>query len=109
MGYIAHHAIAVTASDKGNANTGRQKAESMGLQCTDIVGSNTNGYYSFLIIPDGSKEGWDASDKGNHARKEWCDWARDAYAQNVWLDWVLVRFGGDDPDRASIDDHNGLG
>jgi len=107
MGYIKHHAIIVTAGDKGNANTGKQKAESLGLECTEIVGSRINGYYTFVIIPDGSKEGWADSNKGDEARAEWIKWARSAYTSGVWLDWALVRFGGDDSDMAEIEDHNG--
>lgn len=107
MGYIKHHAIVVTAGDKGNANTGKQKAEALGLECTTIVGSRINGYYSFLIIPDGSKEGWVDSDKGNEARSAWIAWVKESYIKGVWLDWALVRFGGDDSDCAELEDHGG--
>ena len=106
MGYIAHHAIIVTARSESDATKAQDFALSLSLICSDVEPSKINGYHSFMIIPDGSKEGWQASADGDAARASWCKWAREARKQHLYLDWVLVRFGGDEPDRACVEDHS---
>jgi hypothetical protein len=84
----------------------RAKAIEMGLPCSEIVHSRSNGYVSFLIAPDGSKEGWEASNAGEKQRAEWIAWSREGYRG---IDWAHVAFGGDDPQFASLSDHNAKG
>lgn len=52
-----------------------------------------NGYQSFFIPPDGSKERWDASDEGNRRRNEFIKWLK---SRKVLVDWVEVQFGDDE-------------
>lgn len=101
MGYIAHHAIVVTSGSTERIAAARAKAIELGLDATGIVTSRTNSYETFLITPDGGKEGMDASALGDEARAAWIDWARGQY-----IDWALIRFGGDDSEYARIEDHN---
>jgi len=102
MGYIRHDAIVVTASDYNNRLTvALEKAKQLGLPCSEIVPSPTNGYGSFLIAPDGSKEGWETSNSGNDAREAWKKWTNDKY-----IDWAHVTYGGDDSNLAQLTDHN---
>lgn len=99
MGYIKHNAIVVVAGEDDIEKI-HQKAIEI-FSKTDfkaerligsIIPSITNGDASFFIAPDGSKEGWDKSDTCNDLRKELMDWLCD----NTYVDYVEVRFGGDD-------------
>lgn len=104
MGYIRHHAIIVTAWDSRQLATCIAKAEELGLVHTEITESKINGYASFMIVPDGSKEGWGDSDEGESARAQWVKWAKES--KNLWADWVLLNYGGDEPANTRIIDHN---
>lgn len=107
MGYIAHEAIIVTGSGTKYLKPALEKARALGLPCSEPVCSPFNGYVSFLIAPDGSKEGWDESLKGEEAREEWIKFVRTT--KGFWCDWIHVRYGGDEPHLASVADHNGKG
>ena len=77
MGYMSRHAIVVTSWDKRSINTAHQKANKLFegiLKTTEITPEVTNGYRSFLIPPDGSKEGWSTSDLGDKARDKFINW-----------------------------------
>jgi len=116
VGYIAHHAIVVTSWQDGaveaaharaveefaeiDALVGRGGAHTV----SPIVGSVVNGVRSFLVGPDGSKEGWGTSDEGDAARARFIRWLRDA---DYYLDWFEIRYGGDDPDVVVVRHHNG--
>lgn len=104
MGYIAHHAIIVTGEEEA-VQIAREKAISLELCCSEIVRSWYNGYTSFLIAPDGSKEGWDTSNEQQARREEWIEWLRKSH--DLYLSWALVRYGGDDPELAAVEDHDG--
>ena len=122
MGYIAHHTIVVTswdysaAFDKDRsmfAETARQKAIEIfgpGL-VSNMVDSWINGYKTFFIAPDGSKEGWDESNKGDSLRKEFKKWLESqAYEDGSnHYDWAEIRFGGDEPQYGNVMDYNGKG
>jgi hypothetical protein len=97
MGYIRHDAIIATSWDKKYLRPALAKAEELGLDCSEIVDSGTNGYCHFLIAPDGSKEGWPESDKGDEARLAWKNWADDAWTKdNLYVYWVHVGYAGDE-------------
>lgn len=112
MGYIRHQAIIVTGSDYSDIGgvhstaLARDKAVELDLPCSEIVQSFANGYTSFLIAPDGSKEGWGMSNEQEGKRLEWMRWANGCGAS---FDWACVTFGGDDYDLATLDDFNGKG
>ena len=101
MGYMRHHAIVVTASDSPAADTAlnaaEQKALDLGCSVTPIVDGAINGYQSFLVAPDGSKEGWSESSKGDAQRAaliEFMDTFRFEDGSSP-LAWVEVQFGDD--------------
>ncbi len=106
MGYIRHDAIIVTAWDSERIAKAAAKADELGLRRTEIVDSKTNGYASMMIVPDGSKEGWADSDEGEIARAAWIKWARES--DDMWMDWALVNYGGDEPEYTRVIDHNGI-
>lgn len=104
MGYMRHDAIVVTAWDKKYVRAGMAKAKQLGLPISTMTKEVTNGYCSFLIAPDGSKEGWDTSNQGDAARDAWKVWANEAYKDGTYLEWVHVSFAGDeDRDTKVID------
>lgn len=107
MGYIRHDAIVVTGWDAERLKPARAKAVELKLPVSEIVSSPVNGYVSFMIAPDGSKEGWDSSDNGDKARAAWIEWARKT--DGLWVDWAHVSYGGDEPRYASLKDHNAKG
>lgn len=117
MGYIRHDAIVVTGHAKGDAEFAAAKAKELGLCVSEIVHGTTNGYVSFFIAPDGSKEGWEESEKHNVARIAWIEWAKtqgraDAIADEYtpgrmrpcWFDWAHLSFGGDDSEQSHLVD-----
>ena len=74
MGHIRHNAIIVTGYSSGGTFQGttqkaHDKAIELGLLVTDIVNGKANGYSSFMICPDGSKEGWDLSNEFDSKRE----------------------------------------
>lgn len=78
MGYIKHNAIIVTGDSYPEAQLrfelAYQKAKELfGDLVSNIVPALINGYQSFFIAPDGSKEGWDLSDEYDKKRKEFMD------------------------------------
>lgn len=107
MGYIAHHAIIVTGADYNNAIVkAHAKAKELGCCVTSLTAKAVNGYRSFLIAPDGSKEGWQESDAGDQRRAEWIEWTKTTLHEDGSgpLEWVEVRFGSDD-NKAEVSDH----
>ncbi len=97
MGVIAHHAIVITGSYGGFAERAHEKA--LGIfpreQVSEISPEAVNGYRSFSVFPDGSKEGWSESDDGNAQRDAFVTWL---YEQEYGdgsspLSWVEVHYG----------------
>lgn len=103
MGYIRHDAIIATSWDDKYLRAARDKAEELGLQCSSFVESGTNGYVSFLIAPDGSKEGWPASAKGEEARAAWKTWANEQWTKReLYVYWAHVSYAGDETNDTKI-------
>lgn len=104
MGYMVHHAIIVTCWDHDRLSKLRDEivSEAVKRGLAPLVGpfveSVVNGYCSFLIAPDGSKEGWAHSDDGDAFR----DWVVALMESQVyddgstWLDWCEVQYGDED-------------
>ena len=74
MGTIHHHAIVVTSCDKVVIEEAHKKASDILPYVSDLSKPSTNGYQSFSVFPDGSKEYWSESDEGNEARAEFIRW-----------------------------------
>jgi hypothetical protein len=98
MGYIRHDAIVVTSWDEKLIAKAHEFAEKVGNNVTNIVGPLTNGYCTFTIVPDGSKEGWDTSYEGDESRERFLAWAEEQrYEDNSSsLSWVHISYGSDD-------------
>lgn len=103
MGYIKHDAIVITSAWPLHLKEAREKALELRLPCSSIVKAPVNGYGSFLVAPDGSKEGWEDSRNGDEARAELIEWMRENRSS---LDWAHISYGGDEKSKARLVDHN---
>jgi hypothetical protein len=79
MGYMRHHLIAVNSFDRGLLEVTRLQAleifkDTWNTKFSNMVGviveSPINSEHTFVIYPDGSKEGWEDSDIGDTYRAE---------------------------------------
>jgi len=99
MGYIKHHAIVVTGDEwdapmrSPDIRDAHQMATQLQLVVTPIVAGPMNATASFLVAPDGSKEGWDTSDLFDDRREQFIDWLRE---NPGWFEWAEVVLGPDD-------------
>lgn len=103
MGYIKHHAIVLTSWKYEHLEMARAKAESLRLNPSELTIEAVNGYRSFIVPPDGSKEGWEGSMDGDCNRSAFKSWLN-AQGDNLYVEWAEVCYGSDDQD-ASVSDH----
>ena len=98
MGYMRHHAIIVTSWDELKIKIAHEVAQVFFPNITDIVKSELNGYQSFLVPPDGSKEGWEESNTGDKRRNEYIYWLNKQKHEDGSspLGWTEVQYGDDD-------------
>lgn len=106
MGYIRHHAIIVTSVFENYLKEAHLSAIRIfeNRQVSPIVYGIMNGYDSFFVAPDGSKEGWEESEIG--------DIKRDAFLKKLdsmrcedggsYVDWVEVQYGDDNRETKII-------
>jgi hypothetical protein len=120
MGYIRHHAIVVTsyASFGSSLEDAHEKAkeifntmnhynDSRNNVVSEIVVSPVNGYASFFIAPDGSKEGWEESQDGDTKRELFIRWINEqAYEDGSNSISYAELFYGDDEGHSEIVNHN---
>jgi len=108
MGYMRHHAIVVTSWDEQTLLGAQTRARAInatydGLSrlVSEITLAAVNGYASFFVAPDGSKEGWDTSDQGDDFREEFVTWlkAQTFNDGSPRLAWALIQFGDDNDDN----------
>lgn len=113
MGYMRHHAFLVTTFDQGRAQAAHEKAMGIfGQLVSELNESIVNGYYSFAIFPDGSKEGWGTSDQGDEGRalfRNWLELQRyeDYSSPYDWV-WVEVQYGDDNRETRIVADSDTL-
>ena len=107
MGFISHDAILVTSFDKKLARKARKQAiEIFGTIVSEVHESIMNSYHSFAVFPDGSKEGWEDSDRGDANRAQFIAWleAQRYNDRSTPYDWVEVQYGNDDHETKIIID-----
>lgn len=95
MGYIKHHAIVVTRWNDKHIERAHGLAIENSLSPTDITPSVVNGYRSFMIPPDGSKEGWEESNLGDERRSAWVNAMKDL-GEDDYCEWAELAFRDDD-------------
>lgn len=87
---MRHNTIVVTGWDNGAMKRIHLKACQIFFNIapvSEIIYSYVNGYISFFIAPDGSKEGWRESNNGDKVRKEFVN-----YLKNQPCNYVEVQF-----------------
>lgn len=108
MGYIKHKAIIVTDSNKISIEKVHRKCKKIienylkkveFKHCyvpmlTEIVKSVCNGFYSFMIATDGSKEGWEVSNDMKDVRKDIIN-----YLISKQIEYAYITYGGDSDDK----------
>lgn len=101
MGYTIHHTISVTSPIANLLHEAHAFATSTGASVSEIVLGTVNGVASFLVAPDGSKEGWQASDHGDEQRERIKAWLRSkAYEDgSTSLKWFEVEHPEDGAPR----------
>ena len=108
MGYMRHHAIVVTGYyDKISLAYDEASKRFDSRYLTNITETTINGYRSFLVAPDGSKEGWPESAHGDELRRAFV-----TYLRTQFLGWVEVQFDDDEKETKVIacnDDGHGDG
>lgn len=103
MGYYRHHAIIVSSWNKqalDAAHTQAIAAFSPICPVSDVANTPLNGFASFAVFTDGSKEGWDTSDDGDSRRAGYVAWLR----KQSSLDWVEVQYADDELQTRVVDD-----
>ncbi len=109
MGYIKHHSIVVTSSIEKVLKGAQHKAKTIfGNQVSEIIESPLNSYKSFLVAPDGSKEGWNDSVIGDEQREKFIKYLNaQAYEDgSSSLKYVEVSFGEDNEMAAEVISYN---
>lgn len=100
MGVIAHKTLIVTG-DKAYGDFIKAHAKAKELfavddegdkaeMVSDICGPVMNGYATFMVIPDGSKEGWAMSDHFDKCMDQMVAYLKKADCVG---EWVLVEYG----------------
>ncbi len=104
MGRICHHTLVVTSLDERIEPLHSKAVEIFGDTVSAIVNSGTNGYRSFFVAPDGSKEGWDLSVNGDRRRQEFIAWLTQQIEDDPWapLNWVEIQYGDDTDEPTHI-------
>lgn len=107
MGYMRHHLLVVTTYSDDRIVSAHLTAEVMcpSLPVSDVTTSPTNGYRSFVVWPDGSKEGWAESDNGDDERRAFIAWLnRQRFSDgSTPFSWALVQYGDEDGDNRVLD------
>jgi len=107
MGYIRHHAIVVTSYGETTKLAQDKAKEIFGTNVSEIVNSNVNGYQSFFVAPDGSKEGWEESEQGDKDRALFIEFIeQQKYEDDINSISFAELFYGDDEGDSEIVNHN---
>lgn len=94
MGYMRHHAIVVTSYNVVHLEKAHTMAnELFGTLVTPVTPSLINQYSTFFVAPDGSKEGWDESDRFDLLREQYTEWLN---RQRFSVRWAVVQYGDDE-------------
>jgi len=104
MGYTIHHSIIVTGFQHDAVIQAYSEAVKLfgntGIAAvTGVIHARVNEWHTFLVGPDGSKEGWADSDRGDEARRAFISWLVAAKGRGLYLDWAEVAMPEDGPPR----------
>lgn len=105
MGWHQHHAIIVTGWDESRMTYAHAYAANIiGMDTTPLTRSSTNGFLTFVVVPDGSKEGWEESDRGNERRARFIEWLKSQayYDGSCHFKWVAIVYGDESDRRTEV-------
>jgi hypothetical protein len=105
MGTMIHDAIVVTSWKTDLLRQAAQVATTLGLLVVGPHEPVINAISTFVVCPDGSKEGWAASYAGDELRNKFVEWLdKQRYEDgSSALAWVAIRYGDlEVPERAAI-------
>lgn len=116
MGWMRHHAIVVSSWNAELLREAHDKAHEVFITepftgyapspPSEIVKSGANSYTSFFVPPDGSKEGWDESERGDERRDRFVAWLRTKVHEDgsTSLRWVEVQYGDEEKETRVVRD-----
>jgi len=116
MGYMRHHAIVVTSWSDEDIARAHAKAREIfeapwgighrPFAVSPVLNAAINMGGTFIIPPDGSKEGWSTSDDGDYRRSQFIAWLETTRYEDGSgpLDWVEIQYGDDDLDTRIVRD-----
>lgn len=93
MGTMHHHAVVVTGWQKEGVDAAHGLALGLFPWVSPVSPQVVNGYSSFFIPPDGSKEGWEESDHGDEQREAFFNGLKNLEKANLYVNVVEVGFG----------------
>lgn len=95
---MRHHAFVVTSYDTQKLVVVWDFAKSLKLDVSGFVSSALNGYVSFFVAPDGSKEGWEASRAGDLKRDLFVEFLDEQRFEDgsTAIRWAELRYGDDE-------------
>ena len=98
MGYIRDHAIIVVGTYGDFLAKAHAKAREIFPVVSGVCRGVVNGCESFMVPPDGSKEGWEDSELGDARRTAFVAYltAQKYNDGSSPLQWVEVRVGDDE-------------
>lgn len=65
---------------------------------TPLTDEVVNGYRSFAVLSDGSKDGWDTSDRGDADRDRLVAWLR----EDDYCVWAEVQYGDEEHENKML-------
>lgn len=99
MGWMRHHAIVVTSWCGDAIASAHEKAFALGCGATGVTKKGINSYRSFMVTPDGSKEGWSESDVADEFRDRFIQYLKTGphvhEDGSSPLSWVYVAWPAD--------------
>lgn len=101
MSHVIHEIIAVTSYNKNHIRWAWSRADALFpsdgilIRVTPVYQSHVNGYYTFIVLPDGSKEGWEEAEVSAKQRGELIEWLEaQAFADGSSpYAWTLAQYG----------------
>lgn len=107
MGYFRHHVIVVMGWRPSDVDLARAEAVRLfaGLcEVSPVCASARNGFRSFFVPSDGSKEFWPASNAGDAARAALLRWVKDSEREGVFLQVMHAVISDEEGEQRIVQD-----
>ena len=110
MGCMKHHAIIVHSNDEILIKEAHEKAIELKINPSELLFTCVNGFRSFFIPTDGSKEEWAESNIGDQKRNlfmSYCNSLKYEDGSNL-ITAIEIEYAGDDMKNSIINTSFGL-